>query len=328
MRAALALLLNCQTWGAAVPVQLQIERSFEGLEIRFPAFPGTVYRLDRSCDLATWTAGRTLVPWEDAVSVTVSGESAGNEFFRVLTLPVQPLPAMVWIEPGQFVMGSPSTEVGRFLDKEEPLTQVTLTRGFWLCWHEVTQEEFQQVMGSNPSSFKGDLQRPVENVTWFQAVEYCDRITERERDAGRLPKTYRYRLPTESEWEFAARAGTRTRFSYGDDPTYEQLGNYAWFAGNSGRRSHPVGQKRPNPWGLYDMHGNVFEWCLDWFGQLPGGSVTNYPGVEMATDRNIRGGYWDSGPAFCRCALRVHFIPETYLNYLGFRVALSEGDGP
>ena len=224
-------------------------------------------------------------------------------------------------------MGSPPDEVGRFLDKEEPQTHVILTRGYWICRYEVTQGEYRSVVGFNPSLFKGDPQRPVEDVTWFNAVDYCTKLTAREREAGNLPEGFEYRLPTEAEWEYAARAGTTTRFSYGDDPDYNGSGNYAWYGGNSGLRTHPVGQKLPNPWGIYDLHGNVFEWGSDWFGQLPGGSVTDPQGPESATDRIIRGGYWDSVPAFCRSAMRVHFIPTVRISYLGFRVVLAETTG-
>ena len=234
---------------------------------------------------------------------------------------------MVWIAPGSFVMGSPPGEVGRFLDKEEPQTQVALTRGYWMSRYEVTQGDFAAVMGFDPSLFAGDAQRPVEDVTWFDAVSFCSRLTARERAEGRLPEDVAYRLPTEAEWEFAARAGTTTRFSYGDDPGYEQLRLYAWYGGNSGLRTHPVGVKLSNPWGLFDMHGNVFEWCSDWFGPLPGNSVTDPQGPATGIDRIIRSGYWDSSPAFCRSAMRVHFPPSTRISYLGFRVVLAVSAG-
>jgi eukaryotic-like serine/threonine-protein kinase len=172
---------------------------------------------------------------------------------------------MVWIPPGTFLIGSPEDEVDRS-ENEGPQTQVTLTQGFWMGKHEVTQGEYLAVVGSNPSYFNGvqgetdygtDLNRPVESVSWDDAVAYCAALTARERAAGRAPMSYAYRLPTEAEWEYACRAGTTTRFSYGDDPGYTHLRDYAWYEGNSERQTHPVGQKLPNPWGLYDMHGNV-----------------------------------------------------------------------
>lgn len=184
------------------------------------------------------------------------------------------------------------------------------------------------MLGFNPSLFPGVPDRPVEKVTWFDALDYCAKLTERERQAGRLPEGFEYRLPTEAEWAYAARAGTTARFSYGADPGYAQLADYAWYGGNSGLRPHPVGQKLPNPWGLYDVHGNVFEWCRDWFGQLPGGWVSDPWGPGAGIDRIIRGGYWDSTPAMCRSAVRVHCPPHTRISYLGFRVVLVETDEP
>jgi formylglycine-generating enzyme required for sulfatase activity len=308
------------------PMLLHIERGsgFQEVQVTFNASEGLGYQLFESLDLVTWTLRQTKAGSGGVVSVPVELGPSDRTFFRLKRIPLQPLPQMVWIPPGHFLMGSPPDEVGRFLDKEEPQTHVSLTHGFWMSRYEVTQGEFQAVMGFNPSLFKDDAQRPVENVTWFQAIAYCETVTKRQREEGHLTESFEYRLPTESEWEYAARAGTTTRFSYGDDPGYVQLRDYAWYNGDAGLRSHPIGQKRPNPWGLYDMHGNVFEWCLDWFAQLPGGSVTDPPGAENGTDRNIRGGYWDSTPEFCRCALRVHFPPATRISYLGFRMVLAE----
>jgi len=128
--------------------------------------------------------------------------------------------------------------------------------------YEVTQGEYLGVMDSNPSAFRTDLSLPVETVSWFDATSYCWALTQRERAAGRIPSNCLYRLPTEAEWEYACRAWTSDRrFSDGDDPGYTNLTNYAWYEVNSGGTTHPVGQKLPNAWGLYDMHGNVFEWC-------------------------------------------------------------------
>jgi formylglycine-generating enzyme required for sulfatase activity len=123
-------------------------------------------------------------------------------------------------------------------------------------------------MGNNPSSFTGDLNRPVENIRWDDAVAYCAALTERELSVGRITASYQYRLPTEAEWEYACRAATTTRFSYGDDPGYTLLPNYAWYIANSGGMTHPVGQKLPNPWGLYDMYG------LLWSGARTGTAPT------------------------------------------------------
>lgn len=329
--ALLGLFLTAVADAAQESIRLSIARSTESeptLSVSFAPSPEAVYRLLDSQDLKVWNTRRTGVASTPRVSIAIPAAEATRSFFRVTLIPIQPLESMVWIEPGEFVMGSPPDEEGRFLDKEEPQTRVTLTRGYWIGQYEVTQAEFEAVLGFNPSLFRGVPDRPVEKVTWFDALNYCAALTERERQAGRLPDGFAYRLPTEAEWAYAARAGTTTRFSHGDDPGYKRLRDYAWYGGNSGLRPHPVGQKLPNPWGLYDVHGNVFEWCLDWFADLPGGGVTDPWGPAEGIDRIIRGGYWDSPPAMCRSAVRVHFPPDTRISYLGFRVGLAETEGP
>lgn len=182
-------------------------------------------------------------------------------------------------------------------------------------------------MGNNPSAFTGDTNRPVEAVNWNNAVAYCAALTTSERAAGRCPADWSYRLPTEAEWEYACRAGTATRFSYGDDPGYTLLTNYAWYSSNSGSTTHPVGQKAPNPWGLYDMHGNVWEWCQDsWDGSAnyPGGSTTD-PLVTTGSLRVLRGGDWNSGGNSARCATRDDVLPVSVYIFLGFRAVLAPG---
>ena len=229
----------------------------------------------------------------------------------------------VWIPPGQFTMGSPPEEIGRDQD-EGPQTRVVLPQGFWIGKHEVTQSEYRAVMGANPSNAPGDPNQPVERVNWFEAVEYCARLTQREQANGRLPPGCRYRLPTEAEWEYACRAGTATAFCYGDDRTYAKLDNSAWFARNSDSMTHPVGTRQPNPWGLFDMHGNVWEWCLDrWEGPLPGGSITN---TSMATEGSLRvarGGSWLYEGRACRSANRDDYGPSNRCSDIGFRVVLA-----
>jgi len=210
-------------------------------------------------------------------------------------------------------MGSPASEEGRF-DAEAQHT-VTLTQGFWLSDHEVTQREYQAVIGDNPSSFKGDLNRPVELVTWNEAVEYCRKLTERERAAGRITGQQAYRLPTEAEWEYAARAGT-------SGARHGELDAIAWWSGNSGNQTHPVKQKAANGWGLYDMIGNVWEWCSDWYGAYPTGSVTDPAGPSSGSDRVGRGGSWNYGDRYARSANRSRDVPG-FRDALGFRPALS-----
>jgi formylglycine-generating enzyme required for sulfatase activity len=232
---------------------------------------------------------------------------------------------MVFIPPGTFRMGSPTNEVDRF-DREGPQTAVTISRGFWMGKYEVTQGEYQAVTGSNPSYYTGDTNRPVETVNWFDATGYCAVLTQRERAAGRIGTNSVYRLPTEAEWEYACRGWTSDRrFSYGDDPGYTNLTNYAWYYDNSGSQTHPVGQKLPNPWGLYDMHGNVFEWCQDWFDLYPGGIAIDPQGPATGTARVVRGGDWGFDARRCRSAGRNYVGPASGGSFVGFRVLLAPG---
>jgi len=234
---------------------------------------------------------------------------------------------MVFIPPGKFQMGSPKNEADRYPD-EAPQTEVTISQGFWMAKYEVTQAEYLSVMGKNPSHFTGDTSRPVDSVTWSDATSYCARLTQRERAAGRIGADVAYRLPTEAEWEYACRAGTTTRFSYGDDPDYTNLTQYAWYRQNAGFTTHPVGQKRPNPWGLYDMYGNVWEWCQDWYGAYPGGTIVDPQGPSkpgMNKQRAMRGGDYFNPAQHCRSALRGYdFIPKhAWPPDFGFRVVLA-----
>ena len=230
---------------------------------------------------------------------------------------------MIFIPPGTFRMGSPTNEVGRLGD-EGPQTVVTLTKGFYMNKYKITQTDYQWVIGTYPSSFTGDFRRPVETVSWEDATNYCARLTQRERAARVIPPNAVYRLPTEAEWEYACRAWTPTRFSYGDDPTYMRLADYAWYVDNSGHTTHPVGQKLPNPWGLYDMHGGLWEWCQDWYGSYPGGSAIDPQGPATGSYRVFRGGSWGCQGGECRSASR-DFNPEGETGYVGFRVVLVPG---
>jgi formylglycine-generating enzyme required for sulfatase activity len=194
-----------------------------------------------------------------------------------------------------------------------PAHEVTLTKPFELGVYEVTQEQYEQVMGKNPSKFMGS-QNPVEQVSWDDAVEFCRKLssTPVEKKAG-----FVYRLPTEAEWEYACRAGTTTKYSFGDSGS--EWGDYAWYGQNSGRTTHPVGQKKPNAWGLYDMHGNVHEHCQDWYGDHPSGSVTDPTGSASGNTRVLRGGHYSTSP--CPAAKRGRGdSPEYGYDYLGFRL--------
>jgi|CZKM01.1.fsa_nt_gi formylglycine-generating enzyme required for sulfatase activity len=263
-----------------------------------------------------------------ATALQVNGTVTADSFIATAAgspANVIPVLGMVWIQPGTFIMGSRPDEPGRAAN-EGPQMVVTLTKGFWMGVHEVTQGEYLTVIGSNPSAFAGDLNRPVEQVNWDNANNYCQVLTISERAAGRLPAGWGYRLPTKAEWEYACRAGPRTtRFGYGDDLSYAALGNYAWDANNSFSTTHPVEQKLANPWGLMDMHGNVLEWCQDWYGTYPGGSVTDPQGPSSGEIRVLRSGSWASPVANCRSAWRTAANPNGNISSFGFRVVLSSG---
>jgi eukaryotic-like serine/threonine-protein kinase len=224
------------------------------------------------------------------------------------------------IQPGTFMMGSPSSEAGR--GNAEKQHQVTLTRPYYLGIYPVTQEQYERVIGTNPSQFKG-ARHPVEKVSWEDAQEFISKLNglSAEQSAGR-----KYRLPTEAEWEYACRASTKTAYSFGDDP--KVLGKYGWFGENSGSKTHPVGEKQPNPWGLYDMHGNVWEWCEDRYGAYPAGAVIDPTGNSEDSSCVSRGGSWCIRAAFCRSADRNWAQPSSRFVIRGFRVALSPAGIP
>ena len=218
---------------------------------------------------------------------------------------------------------------------EGPETSVTIGYGFWLGKYEVTIWQYKNTAGRLPRMYLpnqgNDL--PVTNVEWQEAMNFCRLLTQRELEAGTLPHNYAYRLPTEAEWEYACRAGTNTRFSFGDDPNHVAIASYAWFAANSEGWAQPVGGKLPNPWGLYDMHGNVSEWCLDWLGDYPGAAVTNPLGAIPGDVFAIRGGASHFPAYACRSASRGRSTLSANSEFgrgrgapainVGFRVALA-----
>jgi len=237
---------------------------------------------------------------------------------------------LVWCPPGTFTMGSSMAErraavaAGGKMEYYEKETQhkVTLTKGFWLGRHEVTQRQWQSVMGKNPSQFKSaGLDAPVELVSWDDCQEFLKKLN--------APAGHEYRLPTEAEWEYACRAGTATAFHYGDDLDSSQAnfdGNHPLGNGRKGEwreTTVKVGSFLPNAWGLYDMHGNVFEWCQDRYGDYPSGAVTDPAGKGTGSFRVFRGGCWFIFATFCRSASRSWFTPTYSFSFLGFRVALA-----
>ena len=255
------------------------------------------------------------------VGSTTSNVSNGN---KVVPLSNSVNMDMIWIKPGSFTMGSPDGELGR-RNNETP-HQVAITEGYWLGKYEVTQEQYRAVMGNNPSKFNGN-RLPVEKVTWANAMEFCARLTEQEKAAGRLPAGYEYTLPTEAQWEYACRAGTTTELNSGKNLTSEEncpnMDQVGWYVSNSNATTKAVGQKQPNAWGLYDMHGNVWEWCLDWKGDYSLSAVIDPVGPNEGIYKTLRGGSWNYTAGYCRSAIRGSIEPTKSNSYTGFRVALS-----
>ena len=221
------------------------------------------------------------------------------------------------VKPGKFMMGSPGNEEDRHDDETQH--EVVLTKPFYMGAYEVTQAQFEKIMGINPSNWKGG-KLPVETVSWNQATEFCQKLSARE-------PSLTYRLPTEAEWEYACRAGTKTRFYWGDDLYYSMIGQYAFYNVNSGSQTNEVGQKKPNAWGLFDMSGNVYEWCADWFGDYSTGRATDPRGASSGLFRVERGGSWLNDPQGCRSAFRDICSPYFRYRNLGFRVLAVQAAG-
>ena len=270
----------------------------------------------------------------------------GQRFYRAVTLDLEPVTNMVWIPSGTFLMGSPESEAQRSTNEfQHP---VTLSQGFWMGKYEVTQGEYSALIGQNPSFWKNgtnavgsggevtnEVVHPVDTVSWFDATNYCGQLTERERAAGRLPSHWEYRLPTEAEWEYACRAGTTTSHHYGDElrsgmanfrGTFEYVASQGTVQNPDGiylGRTSEVGSFSPNDWGLHDMHGNVWEWCLDWRGDYPPEPVTDPTGPAEGSSRIIRGGDWGITGWYCRSARRFGGDPASRRSNTGFRLVLA-----
>jgi len=299
---------------------------------------GTVYAIQYSTNLSSsnsWV-DRTLLKaratnyvWTDP-----SPRVSSNRFYRAVSVVAPADSTLAFIEPGTFVMGSPTNEIGRNSATETQHT-VIISRGFWMGKYLVTQAAYSSVVGTNPSSFRGDLSLPVESVSWDDATNYCALRTQQEQAAGLVPTNFVYRLPTESEWEYACRAGTTNAFYLGSGLYSGQAnfnGNYGYDSAvgeisSNGiylQATSPVGSYSANPWGLYDMIGNVLEWCQDFYSaQYPAGPVVD-PQGGSSSQRTLRGGYWYAHPMACRSAIRYGYGP-TLANYtIGFRIVLAQ----
>jgi len=280
----------------------------------------------------------------DFLSVTQQFDGRPNERMQ-WNVPLKPIPGpvegadweppyfdmpMKWLDPVEFTMGSPLDEVMR-IPNEDRETQVQLSSGFWIGSFEVTQDLYFRVLGSRPSEFIGD-RHPVDSIKWKEAMEFCIRLSEFERNAGRVPDGYEYRLPTEAEWEYAARAGTQTAFSFGTraDPS---MGNFHGsfdsesIEGKSEEErygSMEVGSFSPNGFGLYDVHGNVAEWTFDRFwDRHPGGTVADPVNIKSGRGYTVRGGSWRDSADRVRSAAREGVSTRTVRNSIGFRVVLA-----
>ncbi len=226
--------------------------------------------------------------WADSLNVAVEvTNSIGMKF--------------TFIPPGMFVMGSPAEETSRKSDETQ--FSVKLTKGFYMAVTPTTQAECERVTGKNPSRFRG-ADRPVENVSWRDCLSICETLS-----IDGKP----YRLPTEAEWEYACRAGTQTAFCSGDDQT--SLGTVGFYSVNSGGQTHKVAELQPNAWGLHDMHGNVLEWCADWYGPYPNAPMTDYRGPDSGKHRVLRGGSWGVNAGSCRSATRDSARPRSQTNF-------------
>ena len=236
---------------------------------------------------------------------------------------------LVWIPPGEFMMGSPKDERNRLpaileeeAEDEGPQHRVKITQGFYMSVHEVTQEQYQAVMGNNPSKFKG-ARHPVDFVSWHDAMEFCRRVSSKLGMA--------VRLPTEAEWEYACRAGTTTPFHFGETISTDQAnydGDRTYGKGREGedrRKTVPVGSFLANDFGLYDMHGNVCEWCADWYdpNYYRNSPSSNPKGPANGRDRVLRGGSWMGSPGDCRSACRSADIPWSRYGVEGLRVVVA-----
>jgi formylglycine-generating enzyme required for sulfatase activity len=275
-----------------------------------------------SSNLVDWVPWAAFPPGLTNLSHTASTAPSADpipvSYFKVLPETVPVPDGFVFIPPGQFLMGSPETEIDRNIDENQH--PATVHRGFWISRTEITIRRFLQVVPAFPTNlFQGRNPESAANfVSWQDAVEFCRRLTLTDTAAGRIPVGSSYRLPTETEWEYAARAGTTTRYFFGDDPDYTLVGYFGWYGTNAGGRIHPVGELPPNQWGLYDVHGNLFEWCLD--------PHTPYPGSSLLYFRRkiYRGGSFYCPARVLRSADRSHNGNLDYRDSLvGFRPVIG-----
>jgi formylglycine-generating enzyme required for sulfatase activity len=316
---------------------LDLQFSAAQARLIFTGDVGTVYSIQFANGLSPtnpWKI-RTLLQTQAGTNIwsDPSTPATGLGLYRAVSVAAPANPNLVFIRPGTFTMGSPNNEAERTADETQHT--VTITHGFWIAKYLVTQADYLSLMATNPSYFNAVLTRPVEQVSWYDASNYCALLTAKELASGRIPTNFAYRLPTEAEWEYACRAGTTTAFYLGPSLT-SGMANFDGFReydasvgttynpnGFQLHRTIAVGSYTPNPWGLYDMAGNVWEWCQDWYGPYDNGNVTDPQGPSTGTHRVFRGGDWSNYGVSCRSAARGYGTPTKSFNFVGFRVVLA-----
>jgi len=328
-------------WSAkSVKRKWVIDEVHEGIRRRLPIFqvlidrvmPPLEFRSKQSVNLSAWEGDTNAFAFQNVVRNirSILGQPASPEPLKPATQETQPAEGPKELEPqvtneltnnlgmrfllipaGTFMMGRGIAEEGD--EDEQPQHQVTFSQPFYLQTTPVTQGQWQRVMGGNPSLFQECGEDcPVENVSWEDVQDFI-------RKLNQIENTDKYRLPTEAEWEYACRAGNTQSYCFGDGKA--ELDRYAWYADNSEKSTHPVSRLRPNAWGLYDMHGNVYEWCQDWYGKYSPGPVTDPKGPSTGGHRVLRGGSWDGEAGEVRSAYRHRLTPSYRYGHEGFRVA-------
>jgi formylglycine-generating enzyme required for sulfatase activity len=300
-----------EAWAAVAKAILPHEALFA----RFRSLAEKAYQwqVKRARDRKFLGLALAMIPFARSSFLAWASENPDTWFINLADIP-----------SGTFAMGSPDCEAYRRADESQ--VQVQITRPFAIGRTVVTQGQWRAVMGTKPWRFENvDKEQCGENfpavcVNWYEADLFCKTLTGLEREAGRLPETQAYRLPTEAEWEFACRAGTTTAYSFGDSPKH--LKEYGWYDRNSARQVHWVAAKTPNQWGLFDMHGNVWEWCADWYADVLSGG-DDPVGPPTGSCRVRRGGAIDCGPPECRSACRYYVTPEYRSGMRGFRIVRS-----
>ncbi len=223
------------------------------------------------------------------------------------------------------MMGAPQGEQGRYFDERHNLRKIE--KSFWISIHEVTQKSYKDIVGKNPSYFKTSDDIPVENISWNDAIKFCELLTEKEQITGRISQDYYFRLPYEQEWEYVCRAGTQTPFSFGNNLNFRMANFNGYYPYGKQRKgifrgkTVKVGSFKPNYWGLYDMHGNVWEWCMD---SDISKSLLYKSSKDVNLFRCVKGGSWFSYGKLCRSACRVASHKDKAFNYVGFRIVLSK----